>query len=125
MSFASDIDRFEKRIRQQTGQLVHEAAARVYQGVTFRSPRDTGRFQQSWNISWTIPNEEVAPPGDGPNSVPFVPQELPAIPPEDFPTAFVNNQLPYGPALEGGHSAQASPAGQIVAVTLADVEALL
>ena len=123
MSFGSDISKFQREVRREVGQKVANTAARVYQGVTFRSPEDTGRFQSSWTISWTIPNEEVRPPGKGKNSVPFVEQSLPQNPPEDFPVAFVNNSLPYGPALEAGHSAKA-PTG-MVAVTVAEVEALV
>lgn len=119
MSWSKDLFNFNRELIDGHREFVRDLAVRVYGGVTFRSPVATGRFRGSWTISWDSPDTAVL--ADGGGVVPFTPQGLPA-PPGDFPVAFINNSLPYGPRLEDGWSAQA-PIG-MVAVTLADLEAL-
>jgi hypothetical protein len=81
--------------------LTQSLAMSALEGVTMKSPTDTGRFKNSWQIAAGKPNLAVLPKGNYGSD--FTMPDPPQVK-DPYTKLFVTNNLDYGPALEDGHS---------------------
>jgi len=101
----------------QANKIKRVAAVTVLRGVIFRSPVDTGRFRNNWQLTLGRPARgEVNAGGYFQAAASGTARALQAKPGQDI---WITNNVPYAEALEEGHSGQA-PAG-VVGPTLAGV----
>lgn len=109
------IDAFRESAMGRVGLVKKLAAFHVWNGVTQRSPVDTGRFRAAWNMA----------EGQADLSVPAAAPSVPAPPPPEIGEVrigapiVVSNNLPYAVPLEKGSSTQA-PQG-VAAITVQEV----
>lgn len=115
------LHKWADKIEANVDDLAKNLAFSAFEGVTQRSPVDTGRFKGSWQIKQGSPNLRVLPEGSHstsgqgePRKVQGVAESEPGLP------WFITNNLDYGPALEDGNSRQA-PNG-MVKLTMADLK---
>lgn len=132
MGFAKDLARFERKVDTVGKDAVRKVSLAVLQGVTFRSPVDTGHFRRNWRVGIGGPEGGViGSPGDSPggqDSAGVTAGELSAararlLSAKWGDTVSVSNPVDYGVYLEAGSSAQTNnvPNG-IVGATVDEVE---
>lgn len=125
------IKAFAKAIDLSIKIVVERITLDLWNKITLRTPVDTGRARQSWQLGIGAPNTNVPPPlgeGKGLHSKDSSPPTSPAA---LFPggeidgkqTVFITSSLAYIGILEEGHSMQA-PAG-MVQLSIAEVQAEL
>jgi len=124
MKFSDRVRAFNKKIKEEHRRNATRVAMAVFQGVTSRSPVDKGKFRMSWTLSEGQPATQptvgsglggATSGSPGPARSPRISGNVPF-----FPTFYVSNAMPYGPALEAGSSDQAP--GGMVDLTVAEVE---
>lgn len=129
-AFNADLDAFAKKLGITRKAVYQRTALELWNGITQRTPVDTGRARSSWNLAIGQPDSSVPPemgPPSGKNAKKSKPPLQPSagIPPlqqiEGDQVIFITSNLPYVERLENGHSKQA-PAG-MVRVTVAEVVA--
>lgn len=107
-SFAEQIASFAAKAQGQVDSVVRGSVEEAGQRLIDRSPIDTGRFKSNWNYAAEQPDIFTS---ERTNI-----RTVNGI--EDMPAKaaghihYVTNSLPYGPALERGHSKQA-PQGMV------------
>lgn len=107
-SFADQIAKFAAETKEKADATVRETVLEIGERLVARSPIDTGRFSSNWRYGLTTPDRHTT---DETNS-----RTLQNV--EELPQAaggfvhYITNSLPYGPALERGHSKQA-PQGMV------------
>jgi hypothetical protein len=112
-SFADQIARFAAETKDKADAVVHETVLDVGQRLIDRSPIDTGRFKSNWRYGLETPDRHTTTETNQ--------RKLQNT--EELPKAaggfvhYVTNSLPYGPALERGHSKQA-PQGMVALTAL-------
>ena len=52
-------DKLAKKVGADIEIVVKAAALTVFSDVVIRSPEDTGRFRQNWNLAYTVMNETI------------------------------------------------------------------
>ncbi len=122
MSFDKDLVNFSKRTGVELDKTVRKIALELYDGVTKKTPVDTGRAKGNWNMS--VGRKDISVN----NSATSTPQGQSAKRPILIKGAgekpiYITNSLPYIYALEHGHSQKAS-AG-MVAITVNEVRVSL
>lgn len=107
------VKRFAARLPVRAEQAKRLIGFAIWNGVTVRTPVDTGRARASWNMNVGSPDLSVAPepPPGGSVQARGVPV-VGAIP--DGQPLIISNNLPYIVPLNNGHSAQA-PTGFVQA----------
>lgn len=124
------IAKFAKRIDLSIGLVVERLTLDLFNRITERTPVDTGRARQSWqvgvgSINTTVPASRGK--STGANRGASSPPENPvATFPGDITidgteVVYITSSLPYIESLENGNSTQA-PAG-MVRLSIAEVEA--
>jgi hypothetical protein len=117
-AFEADLRKFAELVQVDIRTVRRKVSLDLFEKVSRRSPRDTGRFVSSWAMSDTAPSSFEAPDGQasyparGNVTASFV---LP------FDKTWVVNNLAYAEPLEFGHSKQA-PAG-MARIAVAEEEA--
>jgi len=110
--FALDLARFAEKAGDSADQLVREVIIDVFDKVKGKSPVDTGRFKNNWNLSVGkidySTTEEVDPSGREAQAR----AEAIIASFKVGPTVFITNNLPYANRLEDGYSQQA-PVGMV------------
>jgi len=120
MGFKDDIDRFAKKYEERAERVVKSSVLELSKRVVMESPVDTGRFRANWNVAIGSPDltiEEVDFSGsdaEQKSADHAFDQIERAVTNGEFVgnAAYITNNLPYGPALEYGHS-QKSPDGMV------------
>jgi len=118
-AFADQIAKFAAQTKEQADGVVRETVQEIGQRLIERSPIDTGRFKSNWNYGLETPDRFT--------SEKTAIRTVNGI--EDLPKGaggfvhYLTNSLPYGPALERGHSKQA-PQG-MVGITSLEFDAIV
>lgn len=60
-AFHVDLDAFAKKLGLTRKRVYQRTALEIWNGVTTRTPVDTGRARSSWNLSHGIPSSETPP----------------------------------------------------------------
>lgn len=100
--------------------MAQKLAMQALSGVVLRSPVKSGRFRRNWNASVNGPDGSVSEATDKSGEATIAKGVATIETAQAYQTIWVENNLPYGPALENGHSKQA-PAG-MVALTIAELQ---
>ncbi len=111
--FADSVAAYGEDVKAGLSEWTRQTIFEVGRRVIARSPIDTGRFVSNWNYSLMTPDRGTTERVDI-RTVNYL---------EDIPTEsigfihYITNALPYGPALERGHSGQA-PQGMVALTQL-------
>jgi hypothetical protein len=107
-AFADQIARFAVDTKEKADAAVRETVLEIGDRLISRSPIDTGRFKSNWNYGLTTPDRFTSDKTDGRtlNNLEELPRGAGGF------VHYITNSLPYGPALERGHSKQA-PQGMV------------
>lgn len=106
---------FAKKAGDRADLALREVAFEVMSRLVVRSPVDTGRFRQNWHLSvdQVEVREVVAVDQVDKSGRTTIEGMMAALPPVLVNSRiYIQNNLPYGPALERGSSTQA-PAGMV------------
>lgn len=105
--FHVDLDAFAEKLGILKATVYQRTTLELWNGITLRTPVDTGRARSSWNLSIGHPNPGTPAAGTyGPPGTPNVG----AITGEEV--VWITSNLDYIQPLENGHSKQA-PAGMV------------
>jgi hypothetical protein len=116
MSFDKDLVNFSKRTGVELDKTVRKIALELYDGITAKTPVDTGRAKGNWNMSVGKKNTKVNVMAKGKQGVSLKKGD-------GEKPIYITNSLPYINTLENGSSKQAS-AG-MVDITVNEVRASL
>jgi len=123
--FTRKIEKVARAMETNTDVLSKALAFKAYgQGVTPKTPVDTGRARAAWNISpnkidYSTPPEDFS--GGAQAAQASNKQKMSAVgSPKDVQSWYITNAVIYVPFLEAGRSKQAD-AGQMVARTLVEI----
>ncbi|THK34675.1 HK97 gp10 family phage protein [Ensifer sp. MPMI2T] len=100
--------------------IAQKLAMQALNGVVMKSPVKSGRFRGNWHASVDGPDGSVSEAVDKSGDATIAKGVATIETANSYQAIWIENNLPYGPALEGGHSQQA-PVG-MVAVTMAELE---
>lgn len=112
-TFKMDLSKFAKHLDVEVEKVVRKISFEIYNGITQKTPVDTGRAKANWNIGFQNPNLKVDM-----KKTTFTPVSIPKG--KGKHAIFITNNLPYIAMLENGSSKQA-PTG-MVAITMNDVK---
>lgn len=84
-------------VEESAMQVVLKIGVDLWRKIILKTPVDTGRARQSWNMQWTSPDPSVPPPGS--HSEPSVPD--PGVP-KLGSRLHISSNLHYMPYLEQG-----------------------
>jgi hypothetical protein len=115
-SFGKDLKRFSKRTDLELDTVIRKVALELYDGITAKTPVDTGRAKGNWNLSVGKKNTKVNVMAKGKKGVSLKKGD-------GEKPIYITNSLPYINTLENGSSKQAS-AG-MVDITVNEVRASL
>jgi hypothetical protein len=124
-AFSADLDAFAKKLGLTRATVYRSTALELWNGITKRTPVDTGRARSSWNLSIGSPDPTIPPergPGTGKNKNAKTPPTSPTAATPRFDkidgsaVIYITSNLPYIEALENGHSKQA-PVGMVMVST--------
>jgi hypothetical protein len=112
-SFADQVAAFAEKAKSQQDAIVRGCIVEVGARVIARSPKDTGRFKSNWRYGLETRDAFTTKATDirTLNNIEELPKAAAGF------VHFVSNALPYGPALERGHSKQA-PQGMVALTAL-------
>lgn len=112
---------FAAEMRKVTG-AVEQIGLSALRGVVMKSPVGTGRFKGNWSLSIGAINTAIYETVDksGGATIAEGAALLDGYPADQWPTIYVQNNLPYAVRLEGGYSGQAP--GGMVALTVAELQ---
>lgn len=113
--FQADLKKLAEKANLALGVVVTKIAMDAWEGLTMRTPVDTGRARASWTIKEGSPSDTV--PAGGDYGAPSPPEAVF----EGDESIFITSGLDYIQYLEDGSSSQA-PTGMVL-VTLAELEA--
>lgn len=117
-TFALNIDRWVEKAKGRGDLVVRKLSLDLLSRIVLRSPVDTGRFRGHWDVGINHWPEGLTGRRD-PNGAATIGAGSAIIAQvKAGDVVYLANNLPYGPALERGHSKQA-PSG-IVGVTVAE-----
>lgn len=121
-SFSLDISEWAKQTQSDIALVVRKTSLDMFSRIVMRSPVDTGRFRNNWNVSIGKPvsdtNDGVDPSGGkaiGKIAAVSATYKL-------GDTIWMSNGLPYSWPLERGHSKQA-PIG-MVGITVQETQSI-
>ncbi len=110
--FTLAIDSFVADTKKKIDLACLDLTLHVGERLVILSPVDTGHFRSNWRFSMDAPDLSVTDAG-GTSENPTPPPAPPSFRgPVAGRIAYWTNSVPYGPALERGHSAQA-PLGMV------------
>lgn len=127
-AFNVDLAAFAKQLGVSRAKVYRRTALELWNGITKRTPVDTGRARSSWNLAIGAPNptvpaemgiptgkhkEKTTPPIQPKAGMP----DMSKVDGEDV--IYITSNLPYIEPLENGHSKQA-PIG-MVQITITEV----
>ena len=121
-SFSADLNAFSKRTGVDLEVVVRKVALEIFDGVTEKTPVDTGRAKGNWNMS--VGSMDTSIDDSATSTAKGQPAKTPSI---NFTggirPVYITNSLPYIYALEYGHSQQA-PKGML-SITLNEIRGSL
>lgn len=117
-AFAVDLDAFAAKVKVDVSVVRRKVAIDLHTKITERTPVDTGRLKNSWNVADDV--ADITVPPEGPQSGTG---RITALFERPFEPTWITSNLPYAEAIEFGHSGQA-PSG-MVRVSVAEIEAEL
>lgn len=108
LSFAEQIASFSAKTQANLDAVVRASVEEAGQRLIDRSPIDTGRFKSNWNYAAEHPDIFTSEKTNirTVNGLEDIPAKAASF------VSYITNSLPYGPALERGHSKQA-PQGMV------------
>lgn len=112
IQFKADLDKLAKKLDIKKSTVVKKVVIDLWNGVTRRTPVDTGRARANWFVTQGAPTDRVdlhEGAKKGGVAAP-IPPDVGEITGDE--SVFIINNLPYIEALENGHSKQA-PAGMV------------
>jgi len=124
------IKKFAKQSGLEVDKVVRKIALIAYDGITKRTPVDTGRARANWNFSVGNADTTVSSEGFGKSTGKHVNSPTPPSSPkapkitlkkgDGLEDIYITNNLPYIKRLEYGHHSKQAPKG-MVKVTLAEI----
>ncbi len=124
------IKKFAKQSGLEVDKVVRKIALIAYDGITKKTPVDTGRARGNWNFSVGNADTTVSSEGFGKSTGKHVNSPTPPSSPkapkitlkkgDGLEDIYITNNLPYIKRLEDGHSKIKAPKG-MVKVTLAEI----
>ncbi len=116
------LDEFDELVEKELVKVTKKIAIEGLSRLVMKSPVDTGRLRGNWTVSINNASDAQSSNVD-PSGGPTIAAGTAVANGITMPQViWLQNNLPYGPALEDGHSQQA-PMG-MVAVTVAELEAM-
>lgn len=112
-------DEVEGAVQIIAQKLMMEGLSRI----VYRSPVDTGRFRGNWTVSLDGPQSGTREVDDKNGGATVAEGNAVAQQAKAFQIIYMQNNLPYGPRLEGGWSKQAP--GGFLAITFKELEAMV
>ena len=119
-SFSLSLDDFSKKVGIAASTVQKRVAVDLFKRIVLKTPRDTGRAQNSWTIAIGEPDRTVAPEGQQPemNRISLEAKAGTALATLTEhgvmgESVWISNNLPYITALEDGHSKRQAPAGMV------------
>ncbi len=106
-TFNADLNRIAKDLGIETDKVVRKVTLELWNGITLKTPVDTGRARGNWNLSEGDANTSV---NKGATSIQSYRE------PTGKKAIYITNSLPYIQALEKGSSKQA-PTGMVEITT--------
>lgn len=102
-AFASELARFSEGTKDKANEVVREIVMETGRRLIARSPVDTGQFADNWNYGLETRDSSTHGPTGARtiNNLEELPKRAASF------IHYLTNALPYGPALERGHSSQA------------------
>lgn len=120
--FGRQMKAFQRKTEKKLDDAVRKISMELFQRVILRSPVDTGRFRANWQVAiGTIPIGTLELT-DATGQAAMSRAQAAAMGLEAGDTITLVNNLPYGPRLEAGYSAQA-PTG-MVALTVQEFQSI-
>lgn len=119
--FNADLAAFAKKLELTKAIVYQRVTMELWNGITTRTPVDTGRARSSWNLGIGKPNGSVPQKGFALS----LPPNTSAITGEEV--VYITSNLDYIEPLENGHSKQA-PGGMVlltVAETVARIQLIM
>lgn len=110
--FADDLAKFEAKTLPKFDLAVRKIALELFSRVILKSPVDTGRFRGNWQVSIGAIPTGTLEINDRAGQIAINDATARTAGLEAGDVVYLVNNLPYGPRLETGYSAQA-PAGMI------------
>lgn len=105
--FEVDLDKFAQKVGMLKATVYQRMALEIWDGITLRTPVDTGRARSSFNLAIGTPDPSVPPKGD--YGIPGKP-DVSGIDGEQV--VWITSNLDYIEPLENGHS-QKAPGGMV------------
>lgn len=110
--FSVDVSAWVEKAKGKADIVLRKSAIDLFSRVIRRSPVDTGRFRNNWNVSIGAPATGVTLEVDPSGSAALVKINETVADAKMGDTIFLVNALPYSIRLENGWSKQA-PAGMV------------
>ena len=107
------IKKASEGIETSVDEITRKIALIAYDGITKKTPVDTGRARGNWNFSVGSPDSTIDE-----NATKIKPAKLKKG--DGLEDIYITNNLPYIKRLEDGHSKIKAPKG-MVKVTLAEI----
>jgi len=121
-SFGADLKLFSKKTGVSVETAVRKVALEVFDGVTEKTPVDTGRAKGNWNMS--IDSMDTSVNDNASSTSQGQPAKAPSlITYRGLRNIYITNSLPYIFALEHGHSGKA-PHGML-SITVNEIRSSL
>lgn len=118
-SFAVDLKAFAEKAEGRMDTVVRKITLDLDTRIVQRTPVDTGRAQNNWNIAPDTPDTSTTEETDKSEQSIITKAQAEINRLKAGGKIFITNNLPYIEALEDGHSEAQAPNG-MVAVTLAE-----
>lgn len=119
--FSTELDGFGDEIDEFVLEVTQRISLVALGKLVFRSPVDTGRFRGNWFTTTAVATLETTEQVDKSGGRTIKEGERTILGLKELVAIHMQNNLPYGPALEGGHSKKQAPLG-MVALTFAELE---
>lgn len=110
--FTVDVSAWVEKAKGKADIVLRKSAIDLFSRVIRRSPVDTGRFRNNWNVSIGAPASGITLEVDPSGSAALVKINETVADAKMGDTIFLVNALPYSVRLENGWSKQA-PAGMV------------
>ena len=124
------IKKASEGIETSVDEITRKIALIAYDGITKKTPVDTGRARGNWNFSVGNADTTVSSEGFGKSTGSHVNSPTPPSSPkapkitlkkgDGLEDIYITNNLPYIKRLEDGHHSKQAPKG-MVKVTLAEI----
>jgi len=119
MSFSVDIEKYAKKTNVDLGKLLRGTALSMYTKIVKRTPVDTSRLQNNWQMGLNL-----LPVGEVPNTDTTFAEIAKTSGAKAGDAIYIANNLEYAEAIEYGHSSVKAPLG-MVRVTIAEFKRIV